>query len=272
MKKYFYILVLLTGFWSCTPSEIKVPESAKNIDNYSRQFIDYVIAENSESAINMISPDLVNEQTQQFIANTGRNINHEIVRNIRVVEYASATTMSNGKKIHNYRISYEYTFDKGNILFYTTVKEENDKMLIIGFNGEFLQAPLSELTKFTFAGKTGTHYIVFLWCILVPLFVFTTFIIMLFSKISVKKKIIWGIVILLISFPRFTINWNTGDVGFNLLNISLFGAGFGKANLYSAWILAFNIPIGAIIYWITQTFSAKRQKNKIKLEEKQNNC
>ena len=36
---------------------------------------------------------------------------------------------------------------------------------------------------------------------------------------------------------------------FNLLNFTLLGSSFSKPTLYSAWLLSFNIPIGALIFW-----------------------
>lgn len=66
---------------------------------------------------------------------------------------------------------------------------------------------------------------------------------------TIKKKIIWALIILLVSLPRFVINWGNGQLDFNLLNIGIFGAGFNKPTLYSAWILSFHIPMGAIIFW-----------------------
>lgn len=49
--------------------------------------------------------------------------------------------------------------------------------------------------------------------------------------------------------PKFVINWGNGQLDFSLLNISLLGSGFNKPTLYSAWLLSFHIPIGAILYW-----------------------
>ena len=264
MRRYFYLLFLVIGFWGCSsPSEFKVPNSEKNVDEYSRQFIKNIIDGNTEGAITMISPEFINEDVKEFITNTSQNINHEEVKNVKVVEYATNTTYFNSRTIINYKFSYEYIFDKGNILFFTTLKKENEKLLISGFGGQFLPVPLSELTHFSLSNKTLIHYIFFLCCIIIPLFILMTFVFMLFSKMSVKQKIIWGIVIILVSFPRFLINWGTAEIEFKLLNLCFLGAGYSRINLYSSWILAFNIPIGAIFYWIRHFYAVKQKNNNL---------
>jgi hypothetical protein len=130
------------------------------------------------------------------------------------------------------------------------VKEDNRKFSITAFNDQVLPAPLSELTRFTLRGKSVKQYLFFLLVILVPIFILISLIALFKSRLSARKKIIWTLVILLVSLPKFLISWNTGDIDFILLNISLLGAGAGRPTLYSGWILSFNIPIGAILFWI----------------------
>lgn len=252
MNKYFLLLLLLTGLSGCNfPTELPVPDSAKTADSYSRTFIDKIISGQPDNAIADIDPEALNDKAKEFISNASLNINGATPKKYRVVEcnYTSGVFTKSGK-FTNYRLGYEYEFEKGNILFTTTIKEKDGRMSVLSFNGEFLPAPLSELTKFTLSGKSALHYIFLVFCILVPLFILTTFIFMLFMKMPVKKKVVWALLILLVSLPRFVINWGNGQLDFNLLNISILGSGFNKPTLYSAWLLSFHIPIGAIAFWI----------------------
>jgi hypothetical protein len=251
MRKYFLYLLLLTGLFGCNfPTELPVFDSAKPADKFSRTFIDKIISGQIESAFTDISPEVLNEKAKEFITNASRNINGATPKKIRVVEanWTSGVFTKTGK-FTNYRLGYEYEFEKGNILFTTVINEKDGKFSVTSFNGEFLPAPLSELTKFTLTGKSVFHYIFLVFCILVPLFILTTLILMLFSKMTTKKKIIWALIILLVSLPKFLINWGNGQLDFSLLNISLLGSGFSKPTLYSAWLLSFHIPVGSIVYW-----------------------
>jgi hypothetical protein len=251
MKKYFLYLLLLTGLFGCNfPTELPVSDSVKPADNFSRTFIDKIISGQTESAFADIDPEVLNDKAKEFITNASRNINGATPKKYRVVEanWTSGYYTKTGK-FTNYRLGYEFEFEKGNILFTTAIKEKDGKFSVMAFNGEFLPAPLSELTKFTLTGKSVLHYIFLVFCVLVPLFILTTLIIMLFSKMTTKKKIIWTLIILLVSLPKFVINWGNGQLDFSLLNISLLGSGFNKPTLYSAWLLSFHIPLGAIIFW-----------------------
>jgi len=109
---------------------------------------------------------------------------------------------------------------------------------------------LEEVTKFKLEGKPLFNYIFLALSILVAIFVLTTFILMLMTKMSIKKKILWSLLILLLSLPKFYLNWETGAFDFQILNFTLFGSGFSKANLYSFWMISTSIPIGAILFLI----------------------
>lgn len=189
MKKYFLYLLLLTGLFSCNfPTELPVSESAKPADNFSRTFIDKIISGQTESAFTDIDPEVLNDKAKEFITNASLNINGAKPKIYRVVEtnWTSGIFTKTGK-FTNYRFGYEYEFEKGNILFTTTIKEKDNKFSVMAFNGEFLPAPLSELTQFTLTGKSVLHYIFLVLCILVPLFILTTLGFMLFSKMTAKK-------------------------------------------------------------------------------------
>lgn len=254
MIKNLSLLVLLTSFLSCNfPTELPIPDNAKSADNFSRAFIDKIVAGQPDSTFNDIAPEVLDDKAKDFIYNSSRNINGARPKKYTVVEVnwtSGVFTDSKSVAFTRYRLGYEYEFEKGNILFTTTIKEQDGKFSVLSFNGEFLPAPLSVLTKFTLTGKTVLHYVFLVLCIFVPLFVLTSLVVMVLSKMTFKKKIIWALMILLFSLPRFTIDWGNGQLDFSLFNINLGGSGFSKPTLYSAWLLSFNIPLGAIIFWI----------------------
>jgi hypothetical protein len=254
MRATFLILLIAIGLHGCTvPTQLPVSEKAQPADTFARDFIDKIIAGQVDSALSYVDPEVLNEESITFITNASRNIHAEKVKTYRVVEqnytYAKALTGNTGERTI-YKLGYEYEFDRGNILFTTTIKEEDSRLSVIAFNGEFLQAPLAELTKFTFENKTPVQYVFLLVVILVPVFILTTLICMLLSKMTKKKKLIWAVIILACSIIRFSINWGDGQMDFQLLNFNIQGFSFYKPTLYSAWILAFNVPVGAILFWI----------------------
>ena len=250
-NKYFFLIVIMGFFTSCSaPSEFNIPDSSKPADNFSRTFIEKVINGNLESAYLDIEPKLLNQEAKEFIINANRNISNGKLNKISVVEYNWKTMFStSSEKFSEYKLSYEYEFANKNILFRTILQEKNNKFVVVMFNGEILPGKLSELTKFNFESKSIVHYIFLSFAIVTPIFIFITLFYMLRSRITTKQKIIWSIAILIVCFPKFVIDWNNGTTDFNFLNFSLFGSGFTKPNLYSAWLISFHIPIGALVYW-----------------------
>ena len=248
---FFILFLLVIGLFSCNiPTELSVPDGAKDADIFSRTFIDKIISGQPESAFLDVDTKILNDEAREFIATVSLSINGELPEKYRVVEAHYTSIANTTGKITNYRLGYEYEFEGCNILFVIAIKEEAGNMTVLGFSAVFLVAPLAELTKFTLSGKPAFSYIFLILCVLVPLFIVTTFIVMLLTKMTIKKKIIWALLILLLTLPRLIINWDNGQLDFNLTSIHLVSAGFNRPTLYSAWNLSFSIPVGAILFWI----------------------
>lgn len=265
-SKIFLYFLLLLIFAGCNmPSEIKIPDSDKSADLFSKQFIANITEGKPNDAVRMLNPEAVTDSAKYFIATLSSNMRGAVVKNIRVVEYNFTKGVMLKKGAFSYvKIAYEYEFDKGNILFLTTLKERGDQYEMYSFNSQFLPAPLEKITEFTLAKQTTIHYFFLVMIVFVPLFVLISFIILLFTKTTVKKKIIWSLLILFISMSRFSLNWGTGEVDMQLLNFSLWGGGFGRSNLYTYWVLYFNVPIGAILFWFR-----RKQIRKVKFEDEE---
>lgn len=252
MKKRFIYLFLLQFIFSCTsPTELPLLDSVKPVDKFSRAFIDKVIEGQLESCFADIDQKNLDNKAKEFITNASNNIKGARIKKYKIVEEkVTSGYISTSGQFSNYRLAYEYEFQNGkNILFLTILREQNGKLLITNFDGQVLEAPLSELTKFTFADKPIVSYIFLLFAILVPIFILTTLIIMLRSAIKRKKKIIWAIIILFISFPTFIANWNTGEIDFKMFNFVLLGTGFGKSAIYLPWLISLGIPFGGLLFW-----------------------
>lgn len=253
MKRQFIYLFLLTFIFSCSsPTELPLFDSVKPADKFSRAFIDKIIGGQLESCFADIDPKNLDNKAKEFITNASNNVKGARIKKYRIVEenVTSGFTTSSGQ-FSNYRLAYEYEFQSGkNILFLTSLTQRGGKFYVTDFNGQVLEAPLSELTKFNFTNKPVVSYIFLLFSILVPVFILTTLIVMLRSTIKRKKKIIWAFIILFISFPTFITNWDTGEIDFKILNFVLLGTGFGKSAIYLPWLVSFGIPIGGLLFWL----------------------
>ena len=89
---------------------------------------------------------------------------------------------------------------------------------------------------------------------MIPIFILVTLVFAIRAKLS--RKWLWIIGILL-GFVKFSLNWTTGQVGFQIISFQLLGAGFSKAGLVAPWTLSFTLPIVAVIFWI-KSYNDKR--------------
>jgi hypothetical protein len=108
------------------------------------------------------------------------------------------------------------------------------------------------LNRFTLENKGVGHYVMLLLSLVVPLSIVGTLAVWWRTPMP-RRKWLWGIFIAL-GIGKCTLNWTTGQVGFELLRVLFLGAGFVKAGPYGPVVLSVAVPAGALI------FLARRRK------------
>lgn len=155
------------------------------------------------------------------------------------------------------RFKFEYEFeselesdlelDKWAVMSVRMVKEE-DVLKVIAFRFSKTTASQSELNKFELAGKSALHYLVLLMTVLVFIFILVTLIVCIRTPIP-RRKWIW-VLFVLGGVGTLSLNWTSGEFGFQLIALHLFGIGFAAAGEYSPWVLSVSFPLGAILFWL----------------------
>lgn len=111
-----------------------------------------------------------------------------------------------------------------------------------------LNQPLQKYNALTLCGKSLRHYVFGLLVLAIPAFSFTTLIVCIRTKFT-GRKWLW-ILFILVSFGGLSLNWTTGQMDFQLLRVSLFGASAISSGLYAPWVLTLSFPLGAICFWL----------------------
>ena len=244
------LLAILLG--GCTvPDSMPVLDSVKPADAFARGFMSNILNGQRDSCYAKVDSAAFDFSAHQALDTLMLKSHGAVLRKIRVAEATGSAGYFEGVgKVEWFKLTYEYEFERANVLFALSLVRKNNQFLINGINARQLPAPLSELTKFSLADKSADRYIFFFLFVAVPLFIVTSLFIMLFSKMPAKKKVLWFFIILLGSSPSLNMDWGTGATSFTLINVRLAGAGFTKWSLYSFWTLGFSVPIGAILFWI----------------------
>ncbi|GEM_PF-900790 len=252
MKKIHFLFFTLIGFLSCNSNvESNLPDHAKPVNIFAKAFIEKIISGQADGAISNVDSTVPTHDAIASIKNASKILAGEKIKQVKLLECKwTFGISSNTGKSSTYQLTYEYQLQKATALFALIVKENNNNFSVSAFDGKFIDPKLSESNAFSLEGKSILHYAFVFLCIAIPLFIVATFIMMLKTKITNNKKIMWGFIILLLAIPKFALNWSTGEIDFKLLNFSIFGGGAYKESIYTAWFIFFNLPIGALIFWI----------------------
>lgn len=252
LKKTTFFSALLSLFLcGCSQTDdLPLLDTAAPGDAFARSFIEDVAAGDAKSAYEKLTPELRGDDAMTFLTATGENIGELNHADYKIVEQrAEIRTGATEGRVKMYSLGYEYVFGKGHVLFLMTLKEKDGAAEVTSFNVDYLPEPLSDLTAFNLNDKSFIHYLFLFFGVAVPFFVITTMIVMLRSKMPVKRKVLWTLLILLVNMPQFSINWATVEVDFSMFNISLLGFGISRPALYLPWIFSFSLPLGAAGYW-----------------------
>jgi len=244
--KNLLLLIFISVIYGCSNqtevSEILIP---KNVNEFAKAYINNIHEGNIDTCLLVSGTEINNEKGREFLTNTYNNIKYFDSKSIKVVGY-KAITIYGSKGFTNYFVDYEYNY--GKFVYYSLfVHEKDNKLTVVGFNGQMFEKSLAEINKFTFSGKGFLHYIFLI--IMLYLQIFTVFTIFSMVKTPMKRKWLW-IIGALVGIMSLNLNWTTGEFGFEILRITLLGIGFAKSGPVAPWIASFSIPLISIIFWI----------------------
>lgn len=144
--------------------------------------------------------------------------------------------------------TFEYEFPSQWVLAGVVLTKRDEQLSVLGFQVIRTTASQQELNRFTLTGKNAAQYAVLLAALAVPIFILVTAVACLRTPIP-RRRWLWVIFILL-GVGTVSTNWATGEVGFVVLNVQLFGAAALAAGPYSPWVISAAFPLGAVMFWL----------------------
>jgi hypothetical protein len=246
MKKTGLLLLVVGLLFSCDNNVDFRTIVPQNVDKFATDFIADIKEMKIEECMSRVIPEMNNQGGREYLTNTFRNIQALKIDSIRIIN-ARVQTLMGDNGFTKYSVDYEYFVKDKHLYFSVETREEKGKLLISGFDGRIFETSLTEIHSFTLDNKGFMHYLFLAFAVIVPLFIVVTLIFAIRTKLN--KKWLW-IIGILFGFVKFTINWTTGQVGFQIINFQILGAGFSKQGLVAPWTLSFTIPVVAIYFWI----------------------
>lgn len=166
-------------------------------------------------------------------------------RGIEVVGYH--VNYINGETTYQIAEQYDYG-DKWLVTTVTWKALPDNSTQLWGLHVNLLNQPLQEINALTLRGKTLRHYLIGSLALLIPTFTLTTLIVCIRTK-PLRRKWLWMLFILM-GLGSLSLNWTTGQMGFNPLSVSILGATVMAHGLYAPWIITISLPLGAICFWL----------------------
>lgn len=147
-----------------------------------------------------------------------------------------------------YSITYQLTYPEHFQVVNMVVADSGGGPLVKGFHVNDIPDSLDRLNRFTFKGKSYSHYLFLGLNVLYIGFIVLAFVVCLRTR-NLKRKWLWAIISLL-GAGEILFNWTTGAWQFKLLNFGFNISAFMPATPYTAVILKFYIPVGGILFFI----------------------
>jgi len=140
------------------------------------------------------------------------------------------------------RLAYELHSPAGWAVATFFIEDDAGTRAISSAHVQRIEDSLENLNSFWRAGNPLRAIV-----LLVAVFAafFSVVVAVLAARQRIKRRWLW-VLFALVGASPFTLNWTTGEVSFQLLQVVLLSAGIGRAGMFGPWLITIAFPIGAI--------------------------
>ncbi|HEX6806354.1 MAG TPA: hypothetical protein VF118_00115 [Gemmatimonadaceae bacterium] len=208
-------------------------------DARARTYLGLFVRNQPDSAADRILPTLRSADAMTQLHKIADILRDQRFDTTRVV--GVQTNTMNG--IRHVNLSYELHSSSGWLLTNVATVDSARTWFVEGVSARPLSRSLEVDTHFTLVGRSAVYYV---WLLLVGIAVLTSLgtAVFVVSRRGMPKRWVWALVAL-IGVGAFSLNWQTGAINVNPLNIQLASGAAVRAGPAAPWILTFAIPIGA---------------------------
>jgi hypothetical protein len=249
LRKFYLFSLLALLLAGCDYKAFLQRFVPKDDDTFARRFLDSVRAGDYTAADQMLDASLRGEKSATGLYELNRVLAHGEPVSVEVIGcniFSNANAQGTTRTTNlSYQIHFADSWAAGNV----AVGHTSGGISVLGSRFQPVPDSLEALNRFTFAGKSVVHYLVFAACIVVPAFILVALVVCIRSRVG--RKWLW-IIFILLGFVEFRFDWVTGHFDVQPISFTLFGASAFRPSPYASWILGFAIPVGAIIFLVAR--------------------
>jgi len=234
--------LLVGGINGCDQSarlERRAPQDISLVKSY----FDLLREGHSDQVEQLLHPDLQRSESRASFDELVATIPQEAPRSVKAV--LVGTRCSEGTCEDHIILEYRYSSER--LLFNVRLLKEADQISILGIYIRVIPESFMKANEFTLANRGFPQYAILTLALLFPALSIYVLILCIRAQIG-PRKWTWAAFIVL-GISRLGVNWNTGQLNFNLLSIQILSAG-ASAEQYEPWVIAVSVPLGAICFLI----------------------
>jgi hypothetical protein len=228
---------------------------------FGKRFVAELQAHDFATLASQADPSIKTGQFAEIIARMAAAIPQEPARSIEVANWQRtySVPVGGGTSSRQVFLALQYEFsDRWLLMRYSWHSEGGGPPLVKVFHIDRLSDSLEHLNGFWRQRFTPARLLVFLAAITLPLLSIYALVRCIRARIRTIYKIPWALFILL-GIGQFTFNWTTGASSVGLLNLQLLSSGFIRDGWLGPWRLMLALPLGAIVFLVTQRLAAAKR-------------
>ena len=262
-KLNFIFIIIFLVINGCNYNRILEHIIPKEESDFAKNILSNLKAHNYTEVKRNLNPQILTDDVDSNLVKASKLFPTGNILSIKPIGYRNFIS----GRDYQATLSFEYQCTNGWAVASITLSKNNNSFLINWIKINQFKKSQEEINAFSFSHKSFGHYLFLLFAILIILFEAITIITLIKTKVA-SKKWLWFIFVLF-GFCGITLNWTSGEIGFQLLTLRILSVGIISSSPYSPWFLSISFPIGAIIFWFKRkslsiNFS---EQNKIKNNE-----
>lgn len=231
--------VVLTG---CSGARVRRDPVPEETDRFAREFIGALRGRDMTRAEQLFSPEFKKRDFRKALSKVSGMLTEGQLTGIKQI---GSQVIKTGDKTRT-SLTYEFSYEDRWLLVNVVVDGTPGNHQVWGVHVNPLAAPMSQ-NAFMLTGKSGGHYLFLGFAAVVVAFSLAMLICCVVTK--VRRKWLW-ILFMLVGFGKISINWATGQVGFQKIAVQLPWVAASKMGPYAPWIVSISLPVGALLFLV----------------------
>ncbi len=213
----------------------------------ARAFVAQVVAGDMASAEKSLSPEIKADEVLKGLESLTELFKHGEIKSFEVVGLFFRAGFGNKQSGKSTQLTVQMELSTGWFVGTVVTTIEGETRKIASANFESIPDSLEKLNALNLLQRPLWAQLFLLIVVAVPLF--TLYVLVLCIRTKMTRKWPW-ILFILLGVMTLRLNWNSGEMGFQLLGVQLLGASCFRSGLVGPWVFGVSFPLGAVLFLI----------------------